>query len=284
MKRIVLAVAALLLSAGTATTVQAAAAATTAPPPGTQVSGLTYLPGARVPVTHLPRVTPVNGALLSNNWSGYADVTCRTCALRYVAASFTLPSVNCANSPDGATVSSWVGLDGLGDSTVEQIGTVAGCSGGTASYLAFYEMFPLASVAFTGVNPGDAISVAVYFNAATNHWQLKLTDLTNGGRITTNQACPAKSTCRNRSAEVITEAPSTSTGTGTVLPLADFGQANYKAIQVTSRNGTHGAMISNRLWTTDSLTMVDSSGKVLAKPGPVSGGGRAFRDTWHAAS
>src|SRR5207253_135385 len=121
-----------------------------------------------------------------------------------------------------------------------------------------YEMFPAAPVGFTGINPGDAVSVAIYFNAATNHWQLGLTDLTTGGSIATAQTCPAGSTCRNSSAEVIAEAPSSST-TGAILPLVDFGQSNNEAIQVTSRNGTHGSMISNGLWTTDSLTMVNSN-------------------------
>lgn len=279
MKRILLAVAALLLSAGTATAVQAAT--TTAPPPGVQASGMTYLPGAHVPATHLPRVTPVNGTLQSSNWSGYADVACSTCAIRFVAASFTVPSANCAKSPDGSFAGIFAGLDGIGSQTVEQIGVQAGCSGGKASYAAFFEMFPKAPVAFSGISPGDAISVAVFFNAATNRWQLGLTDLTTGGNIATAQSCPSGAVCRNASAEVITEAPSSSAGA--ILPLADFGQANYEAIQVTSRNGTRGAMTSNGLWTTDVLDMVGSTGNTLAAPGPAYAG-QAFQNTWHAAS
>ncbi len=283
MKRIMLAVAALLLSAGTATAVQAATTST--PPPGVHVSGLTYQPGAHLPATHLPHITPFNTALEADNWSGYADVACGTCALRFVAASFTVPSVNCAKSPDGSFVGIFAGLDGVFSPTVEQIGVQAGCSGGKASYAAFFEMFPNAPVAFSGISPGDAISVAIFFNAATNRWQLGLTDLTIGANIATAQACPSGSVCRNASAEVITEAPVTVTGTTiTVLPLVDFGQVNYEAIAVTSRNGTHGSLISNGLWTTDSITMVNSTtGHTLAQPGPVYGG-QAFQDTWHAAS
>jgi hypothetical protein len=135
MKRIMLAVAALLLSAGTATAVHAATTASV--PPGVHVSGMTYQPGARLPATRLPQLTPVNGTLRSGNWSGYVDVACGTCALRYVATSFTLPSVNCANSPDGSAAGFFAGLDGVGDSTVEQVGASASCSGGAASYLVF---------------------------------------------------------------------------------------------------------------------------------------------------
>jgi hypothetical protein len=278
MKRILLAAVTLLLAAGTATAVQAAAAAPV--PAGVSVSGMTYQPGAHLPATHLPELTPVNGTLSSGNWSGYADLACGTCSLRYVAASFTMPSLNCAKSPDGSYASFFVGLDGLNDSTVEQIGTTADCSGGTTSYLAFYEMFPGAPVAFTGISPGDAISVAVYYNSGAGNYDLALTDLTTGGTISTAQACPSGSTCRDTSAEVITEAPSTSTGS--ILPLADFGQVNVEGIQVTSRNGTHGSMTSNSLWTTDTLNMVNSSGASLATPGPAYDG-QAFQDTWQAA-
>ena len=279
MKRTMLAVAVLLLSIGTATAVQAAT--TTPVPPGVQVSGMTYQPGAHLPATHLPRITPFNAALESGNWSGYADVACGTCAIRYVATSFTVPSVNCAKSPDGSFAGIFAGLDGVTSKTVEQIGVEAACSAGTASYSAFYEMFPSAPVGFSGISPGDAISMGVYFNSATHHWQLALTDVTTGGTIATAQACPSGSVCRNASAEVIAEAPSSSTGA--ILPLVDFGQVNHEAITVTSRNGTHGAMISNGLWTTDSITMVNSGGKVLAQPGPVYGG-QAFQETWQAAS
>jgi hypothetical protein len=286
MKRIMLAVVALLLSAGTVTAVHAATTATV--PPGVRVSSMKYQPGASLPATRLPDVTPVNGTFTSRNWSGYADVACGSCALRYVAASFTLPSVNCANSPNGSVAAFFVALDGIGDaatgrvaSTIEQIGATASCSGGTASYLAFYEMFPRPSVAFSGIGPGDAISAAVYFNGATNHWQLGLTDLTSGGSLAVAETCPAGLTCHNASAEVITEAPSLSTG-GAVVPLVDFGQSNYEGIQVTSRNGTHGAMTSNGLWTANAIAMVGGTGTILARPGPVYGG-QAFQDTWLAA-
>ncbi len=279
MKRIMLAVAALLLSAGTATAAQAATTASA--PPGVHVSGMAYQSGTHLPATHLPQIGPFNAALKAANWSGYADIACSTCAIRYVTASFTVPSVNCATSPDGSFAGIFAGLDGINSRTVEQVGVEVGCSGGTASYAAFYEMFPNAPVAFSGISPGDAISANVYFNAATNHWQLTLTDLTSGGNIATAQTCPSGSACRNASAEVIAEAPSSSAGA--ILPLVAFGQVNYEAIGVTSRNGTRGSLVSNGLWSADSITMVNASGKVLAQPGPAYGG-QAFQDTWRAAS
>lgn len=295
MKRIMLAAAALLLSAGTATAAQAATTVT--PPPGVHVKGLTYEPGAHVPVTHLLRpapqqATPINAALQAYNWSGYDVRACGTCALRYVAASFTVPALNCVRSPN-SFVGIWAGLDGVTNNAVEQIGVEAECSGTTgttASYGAFYEMAPAPPALFEGkVNPGDAINVSVFFNAANGHWQLALNDITTGAQIAAALTCPVGSRCANSSAEVIAEAPvqvdtTTNPPTFTILPLADFGQANLEAIQVTSRNGLRGTMNSNSLWTSDSITMVDSTGnRVLAAPGPLYAG-QAFQDTWRAAS
>lgn len=277
MKTAAIVIAASLLI-GAAGITAADAASTAALPAGTHVSQMTYQPGARLPMTHLPHPSPVNASFTSGNWSGYADVACSTCAVRYAATSFTLPSVNCGKSPDGSYAALWVGLDGWNDSTVEQTGIDAFCSSGMPGYDAWYEMYPLPPVVFTGVNPGDAISVSVYYNAGTRQWQLGLTDLTTGGFINTSQPCPAGSVCRNASAEVITEAPY-SNGT---LPLADFAQSGYQNIQVTSRSGTRGNMASNGIWIADSLSMVGSGGNSLAVPGPVYGG-QAFMDTWHAS-
>src|SRR6516164_607977 len=172
-----------LVLAGTLT---AAHASTTAPvPAGVEVSHMTYQPGMHLPATPLPRLTPAHGTLTSQNWAGYVDVACRTCTLRFVTASFTLPSVNCARSPNGSLAGFWAGLDGVTGTTVEQIGAIAGCSRGAASYAAFYEMYPKDPVYFSGVSPGDAIKVSVYFNASTHRWQLRLSDMTTGGSIST---------------------------------------------------------------------------------------------------
>jgi hypothetical protein len=288
MKRILLVVAGLLLVTGTVTAARAATTATL--PPGVHVGGMTYQPSVRLPATRLPHLTPVNGTNASTpvnstnasqNWSGYVDLACKACALRFIAASFTLPSVDCADSPNGSYVSTWAGLDGVTDTTLEQIGTVASCSGTTATYQAFYEMYPNPPVAFTGVSPGDAISTSVYYNGAAKNWQLGLTDITTGGFIAAIQTCPAAAKCLNANAEVITEAPFSS-ASNTILPLADFGQANYENIAVTSRSGLHGAMTSTSLWTTIAVDMVDSHGHTLALPGPAYGA-QAFQDTWQAA-
>jgi hypothetical protein len=271
----------LLLAAAALAVVPAAAAhASMAPAAATvHVHGFRLDPGQH-PSTHLPerRGSARNGAAASDNWSGYADVACGTCALRYVAATFTVPSVNCDASPANAYVSEWVGLDGWGNSTVEQTGLTAFCVGGQPSYYAWYEMYPGAPVAYTApMNPGDAITTAVYFDASTGLYQLALDDVTAGDSLAVSEPCPAGSACANSSADVITEAPSL----GGTLPLADYGQMSYVDAQVTSRNGTHGDLAPNRLWSTDSITMDNPAGQV-STPSPAEGG-QAFYVTWSAS-
>jgi len=263
------------------TSASSGAAAAQPLPPRTTATGMAYQPGAAIPRTHLPELrftTAAATTLRSFNWSGYVAEACGSCKLRYVAATFTLPSFNCANSPDNSWAAYWVGLDGATSGSVEQTGIEANCTAGTANYFAFYEMYPLAPVAFSGVNPGDSLTAAVYWNAATNQWQLGLTDQTTGGSIATSQPCPSSITCANVNAEVITEAPSA----GSTTPLADFGTSTYANIAVTSRNGTRGAMTSNGLWTAYPINLEGASGDTLAAPGPA-WAGSAFLDTWHAA-
>jgi len=67
-----------------------------------------------------------------------------------------------------------------------------------------------------------------------------------------------------------------------VLPLADFGQAGFEGIAVTSRSGLHGSMTSTNLWTTDAIDMVGSTGHALTSRSPAYGG-QAFTETWQAA-
>ena len=58
----------------------------------------------------------------------------------------------------------WVGLDGWNSGTVEQDGVAGFCEGGTASYDAWWEMFPNGINLVFSVSPGDAITSSVTYN------------------------------------------------------------------------------------------------------------------------
>lgn len=235
----------------------------------------------RLAPTHLPRPMRVaNGVVQSSNWSGYASVIKTKVTISEITADFTIPSVNCAKSTLGTSGTAyeavWAGLDGFSDSTVEQEGVDIFCTSTTSapSYYAWYEMFPKGPVVFTGVGPGDAITVTT--DKTGSDWALTLQDVTTGSGFTTKQPCPKGSTCKDASAEVITEDPGTSTP---FYDLADFGMVNQTAILLHSSTGLRGSMYSPKLWNIDELEMTDGSDDVMALPGATYAW-QAFNVSW----
>ncbi len=110
----------------------------------------------------------------STNWSGYA-VTGSNGAYSSVSTSWSQPTIKgCSSSdPTGLTKNSpyaafWDGLDGYNSSSVEQTGTIGYCSGATAKYYAWYEMYPAGSVVYGNpVAPNDQMSSSVTYAPTT---------------------------------------------------------------------------------------------------------------------
>jgi hypothetical protein len=160
----------------------------------------------------------------SSNWSGYSAINGR---YTNVSANWTQPTASCTSQ---TTYSSfWVGLDGDGSSTVEQTGTSADCSGGRPSYYAWYEMYPKYPVNLSiPVRPGDSMTGSV----TTSNGRFTLT-ITNNTTHSTYQTTQTLKRAKLASAEVIAEAPS---GSGGVLPLTNFGTANFSAASVNGQS------------------------------------------------
>jgi hypothetical protein len=200
----------------------------------------------------------------STNWSGYA-ATGGNGAFSSVSASWTEPTGTCTSRRSDLYSSFWVGLDGYSSDSVEQTGTDVDCSGTTPQYYGWYEMYPAFPVNFSNtVRPGDHLSASVTFSG-TETYTLVLKDTTQGWTqtITKNQSGLDRS-----SAEVITEAPSSSSG---VLPLADFGTVNYS---VSDANGSSLASHSPT-----EIIMIDNSGNQKDSTSSIGSGG-AFSNTW----
>ena len=251
------------------------------------------IPGTRLPSLKLAHSASVKntGSLTASNWSGYADVACPTCALRYVSADYTLPHLNTAKSPNNSWAAHWVGLDGANTSTVEQVGIDTYVSNGVDYYYAWYEMYPAAAQVYSlAASPGDNIQVSVYTINGT--YYLSLNDTTLGAGFNATATVPTGYVGQNKSAEVITEAPSEVSGsTVTQLPLADYGQVNYNNATVTSRSGTHGNLGSTSLWSGYAIKMVGSTGTTLSTPSGLLNGTNSsgipvsdFTAHWQAAS
>ncbi len=104
-----------------------------------------------------------------------------------------------------ARVSFWVGLDGNGSHTVEQIGTEGRSKGLQTSYDAWYEMYPKQQRLFSmKVHPGDRLTGTVTSNGKGS-FTLKLVNHSTGASYVTVQKLV---TAKLASAEVTAEAPS----------------------------------------------------------------------------
>ena len=184
----------------------------------------------------------------SSNWSGYAVIGAPG-AYRSVSSSWTQPLLNCAGATVPTYSAYWVGLDGFGTQTVEQIGTEGNCDNGQGSYYAWYEMYPNNPYEVSiglAINPGDKISAAVNYTPASttkviqNHGRSRSTKTVTtpaSYTLSINDATTRKSfatslsptvTYARSSAEVIAEAPYS----GGILPLANYGTTSFSAAKV----------------------------------------------------
>jgi hypothetical protein len=223
----------------------------------------------------VPGSSPVIGASSVNhqdysaNWSGYV-ATGGT--YNHVSASWTVPDLT-GHCPAGQSsfASQFVGLDGFNSSTVEQTGTDAVCQNGTATYFAWFEVYPKQTTvcSFT-VSKLDSISASVDFNNGS--FTVSLTDGANqcGTTFVLRRA-------QRSSAEVIVEAPSSNHSFKGILPLADFGTVSFTGAQVNA--STLAAATPSEVIMT---TTGQSTGTVKADPEDSLSDG-SFSVTWKHA-
>jgi hypothetical protein len=134
-----------------------------------------------VSVTSAP--VSASAAITLPGWYGYV-VTGST--YTSTTADWTMPSLACVTQ--GAYVAIWTGLDGNSSDTTEQVGAEAYCSGGTASYFGWYELYPDPPVDFSNtLKPGDHLDAAVTYDGL-NEFTLTLDDITRGWSHTVNQS------------------------------------------------------------------------------------------------
>jgi hypothetical protein len=241
-------------------------------------SGSTGLPEGQftlqaIPVSALQHVWNANGTSL--NWSGYVAESNFAAplngAVSDVKGTWVVPTV-AANGATSAYSSTWVGMDGFSDDTVEQVGTDSDWTNRTPSYYAWFELYPQYAYRINGflVRPGDTISAEVHY---TGNGEFVLT-LINVSRRIIFSTTVRDASAKRESAEWITEAPSA----GNILPLADFGKVTFSSCSadISGRTGP----INDTLWQNDVLTMETVSGVTKAKPSALSANGTRFSTTW----
>src|ERR1022692_4061472 len=177
------------------------------------------------------------------------------------------PGRPCHRAGSAKYSSFWVGLDGFSSSSVEQTGSEVDCSGRTAQYYSWYEMYPAYPVNFSNtVRPGDHFTGSVTFTGGSSY-TLVLSDTTQGWSHTVNASL---SGAANSSAEVIAEAPCC-TASGGILPLAHFSPVTFSSATV------DGSAIGN--FNPTQIIMVNSSSTPKDSISALSGG-TSFTATW----
>jgi hypothetical protein len=244
------------------------------------VPAFAQVEGERV-LTH--RHAPINilsqhdGQTTSGNWGGFAVTGS---GFTKASGSWVVPSVKCSGGTQYSSF--WVGIDGDGSNTVEQTGTEADCSGGSARYSAWVEFFPAFPVTIpVTVKPGDRISASVTWNSGSS-FTCKLTNVTTGKSYTKTGSV---SGAKRLSAEWIAEAPSSGS---TILPLADFGTGLFGKDN-TSVSGTcnatdtsHSGAIGTFPSSSIQQITIEKHGVKEAVPSNVSSDGTSFSITWFA--
>jgi hypothetical protein len=209
----------------------------------------------------------------STNWAGYA-VTGAAHSVTRVSGSWVEPTV-VGSCPSGARYSSfWIGIDGYSSSTVEQTGTDVDCTGGHASYYAWYEFYPAGSVSIgsVAVSDGDHISASVSFSTS---FTVKLTDVTSGKSFSITKSV---SGAQRSSAEWIAESPEICSSTCKLASLTDFGTVHFSNGRATV-SGTSGAIGS--FSSVDKITMTNSGGTITrASPSALNTAGTSFSIRW----
>jgi hypothetical protein len=200
----------------------------------------------------------------SVNCSGYAVPASSHQTFTDVNGYWIVPSVS-GTATAGATYSSaWVGIDGDGTSTVEQLGTEQDWAGSAASYYAWYEMYPHFSYEIVGfpVKPGDHMYADVKYNGDKKKtFTFTLINVTQASTQPFSITLSSP-TAKLGSAEWVMEAPYS----GGVLPLANFGTIYFYGCYAKGQPMSYYANLG-----LDPMTMVGGTkGNVYSKAVPSS--------------
>jgi hypothetical protein len=232
-----------------------------------------------LPATLDVALAPTNSA----NWAGYVATDG---PYRAITASWTVPTMSCTGASSSYSAI-WIGIDGVGSSTVEQDGIDANCQAGLPRYNAWYEMF--GDNAVNGgsevqlptsdylVAAGDTIIAGVSRVGTT--WNFLLTDTTQGWTFSDAVLAP-QPTPKQASAEWIVERPQVCTSSCALSPLSNFGTMVFHGATATTNAGDETlAGLSPT-----AFALASPAGTTLATPSAIAAGGKSFSVDWQAAS
>ncbi|MGD0361412.1 MAG: G1 family glutamic endopeptidase [Bryobacteraceae bacterium] len=223
-----------------------------------------------------------DGTAESYNWSGYAVTGTN---FTKATGSWIEPVVKCNAKADTEWAVFWVGIDGWGDDTVEQIGTYAYCSEGRVQHAAWWEFYPtndIQEISTMTVKAGDRIATSVTFTGS--EFVLEIKDETTGKAFSHKGTQSAD----RISAEWIAESPCCLGNA--FYPLPDFGTVLFGK-DSTGVAGTNNATEPSHSGAFNTfpaanvlaITKINESSSVIeAVPSAPSSDGTSFSITWVA--
>ncbi len=222
-----------------------------------------------------PTITIKQGR--SSNWSGYVAMTDTNNptkgSVSSVSGTWIVPELLPTNETSYTAI--WVGIDGYGSPTVEQLGTEHIWINGTQQNIAWYEMYPNPAYQIVGfpVSIEDVIEAEVNY-IGSNQFQLSIVNHSQNVYAVIPFHLTQSSVARRNSAEWIVEAPYLLG----ILPLSDFQTiafSNCKTV-INSLNGG----IASIGWQADTLTMISLNGITKAIPSGLSSNYEGFTVDW----
>ena len=189
---------------------------------------------------------------------------------RYVAAQWTLPTINCSKWKPNEVVNFWVGL-GPSDSKSERINIYGNCAGGTTFYTVDYYINNGPN-RISAAYPGDKISASVYYDNKTGKVRFTMHDPTQNFSYNQEHSCAGS--CVRSVAEVMA-------GPNGDGQLAPYGSVTFHSIAITSQSGQQGNF-SSPYWNNTKIYEYDINDSTLlaAAPSVLSNSGTQFTDTW----
>ncbi len=218
--------------------------------------------------------TPSVGSL---SWAGYAvssGLLLQDPVVTGVNGSWVVPNVSV--SPGDTYSSAWIGIGGLEDKTLIQVGTEHDSFSGQEVYRAWYELLPERAILIDGmtVSPGDVMTASIdLVDATANNWQIEIVDTTTGQSF--RQVFVYASS--KLSAEWIVERPNVNNRTSA---LADFGSVTFTG--ATAQVGGRLGRISS--FPNYEIVMNNLQNDLLASVSPLNADGSSFTVTFHKST
>jgi hypothetical protein len=204
-----------------------------------------------------PHISSISETTETTSWAGHIFSGPTFTA---VSAQWIVPTVR--PSAAGEYSATWLGLDGVNDTTLVQTGTAQDTANGTTTYDIWYEILPAAETLIASVSPGDHIEASISKDSPGT-WTIAITDSTSGRTFSQAFAYSGPGTC----AEWIEEAPKVN---GQPSVLANFGTMQFTAMAWAGSNP--GSVVNTTVnKATSSGTVIASSGAIASNSFAISG-------------